>query len=85
MNKNRKAQIVAALAEILILMCLIVMFLAGNDIWHDTGQPDFWHLNRPLFADVRVFVCAYYLLAALALGRMLVRLGGKIARHKQDG
>jgi TRAP-type C4-dicarboxylate transport system permease small subunit len=84
MNKNRKAQIVAIMAETSILMCLAVMFLAGNDIWHDTGRADFWRLSKPPFADVRVFVCAYYVLVALVLGRVLVRLG-RLFRSRQDG
>lgn len=83
MNKSLRPKISAAVVEILILMCLVVMFLAGNDIWHDTGRPDFWHLSQPPFADVRVFVCAYYVLAAVALGRVVVRLGSLVVGRKQ--
>jgi hypothetical protein len=60
------------------------MFLAGNDIWHDTGSPDFWRLSKPPFADVRVFVCAYYALVALVLGRMVIRLGRLVVGRRQD-
>jgi TRAP-type C4-dicarboxylate transport system permease small subunit len=85
MKKLLRTTIPAIVAEILILMCLILMFLAGNDVWHDTGRPDFWHLSKPPFADVRVFVCAYYVLVALVLGRMFIRLGRLMIRHKRDG
>ena len=81
MNKNRTAQIGGVITEVLILMCLVVMFLAGTDIW----RADFWRLSKPPFADVRVFVCAYYLLVALVLGRVLVRLGKMFVQAKQDG
>lgn len=84
MNRLIRTKFSAVLAETLILICLIVMFLAGNDIWHDTGSPDFWHLNKPPFADVRVFVGAYYALVALAMGRMLIRLGGLIIGRRQE-
>ena len=75
----------AIVTEILILMCLVVMFLAANDIWHDTGRADFWHLSNPPFADVRVFVCAYYALVALVLGQIVVRLARLVAGRKQVG
>jgi len=68
--------------DALALVCLAIMFLAGNDIWHDAGRPDFWHLREPPFPDVRVFVVAYYAVVILTLGRLLVRLGG-LARRKK--
>jgi hypothetical protein len=71
--------------EVLIILCLGVMFLAGTDIWHDTGRADFWRLNKPPFADVRIFVCAYYALVALVLGRIVVSLARLVAGRKQAG
>lgn len=85
MKKLLQSSVSAIVTEILILMCLVVMFLAGNDIWHDTGRADFWHLSEPPFADVRVFACAYYVLVALVLGRFVVRLGGLAVGRKQVG
>jgi len=84
MSTINKTQIVRAVVETLILLCLAAMFLAGNDIWHDTGSPEFWHLGKPRFADVRVFVCAYYVLVALVLGRIVVSLGRLVVGRKQD-
>jgi len=83
MKKLLRSSISVIVVEILILMCLVLMLLAGNDIWHDTGRADFWHLSNPPFADVRVFVCAYYALVALVLGRITVRLGRLVVQFKQ--
>jgi len=84
MTTNPKAQIIGLITEIMIVLCLVVMFLASNDVWHDTGRPDFWRLSKPRFNDVRVFVCAYYVLVVLVLGRLLVRVGTAVARSRQD-
>ena len=53
--------------------CWVVMFIAGSDVWHFSGSPDFWHLSQPPYHDVRIFAYAFYtqfvvLLAAMALG-----------------
>ena len=31
----------------LALLCWVVMFLSGTDVWHDLGRPDLWHLQGP--------------------------------------
>lgn len=54
-------------------LCVAVMFLAGHDVWNDTGRIDFWRQAGPPFADIRVFVGAYYLLAVLTIGRLVSR------------
>jgi hypothetical protein len=43
------------------LLCWMVMFLAGTDVWRFAGRPDFWHLSGPPNADLRAFVVAFYL------------------------
>ena len=43
------------------LLCWIVMFLAGHDIWHDAGRPDLSRLGPTQF-DLRAFAYAFYLL-----------------------
>ena len=43
------------------LVCWIVMFLAGTDVWHFAGSPDFWRLSEPPYYDLRVFAYAFYL------------------------
>lgn len=42
------------------LICWIIMFLAGHDVWTFAGKPDFWRLSGPPFADMRVFAVAFY-------------------------
>jgi hypothetical protein len=43
------------------MLCWIVMFLAGTDVWHFAGRPDFWRLSRPPYTDLRAFGYAFYL------------------------
>jgi len=42
------------------LFCWLIMFLAGHDVWHFAGSPDFWHLKGPPHADLRAFAFAFY-------------------------
>lgn len=37
------------------LLCWLVMFAAGTDVWHDVGRPDFWNLQGPPYHDLRAF------------------------------
>ena len=47
------------------LLCWAVMFLAGTDVWHDVGRPDFWNLPGAPYHDLRAFAYAFYLLFAI--------------------
>ena len=47
--------------SIIGLMCWIVMFLAGHDVWHFAGSPDFWRLSGPPNSDLRAIGYAFYL------------------------
>ena len=49
-------------------LCWIVMFLAGTDVWHFAGSPDFWRLTGPPYADLRAFGYAFYLQLLILLG-----------------
>ncbi len=49
-------------------LCWVVMFLAGTDVWHFAGSPDFWRLSGPPHADLRVFGYAFYLQFFILLG-----------------
>jgi len=40
---------------IVAVLCWTVMFLAGTDVWHFAGRPDFWNRQGPPFADLRAF------------------------------
>ena len=57
---------------VLALVCWAVMFLAGTDVWHDTGRPDFWNLAGPPYPDLRAFAYAFYLLFAILLVHLIV-------------
>lgn len=74
MKQTDVALLAAWIQDALALLCIVIMFLAGNDVWHDAGRPDFWRLDQPPFPDVRAFVIAYYALAGLVLLRIAIRL-----------
>lgn len=50
------------------MLCWIVMFLAGTDVWHFAGSPDFWRLSGLPYADLRAFGYAFYLQFFILLG-----------------
>ena len=56
----------------LALLCWVVMFLAGTDVWHDVGRPDFWNLAGSPYHDLRAFAYAFYLLFAILSVHLIV-------------
>jgi hypothetical protein len=58
--------------SILGMLCWLVMFLAGTDVWHFAGSPDFWRLSGPPYADLRAFGYAFYLQLAVLLAMVAV-------------
>ena len=54
------------------LLCWMVMFLAGTDIWHDTGRPDLRALPGATAADIRAFAYAFYLLPLILVAHLVV-------------
>ena len=56
----------------LALLCWVVMFLSGTDVWHDLGRPDIWNLQGPPYHDLRAFACAFYLLLAVLVVHLIV-------------
>jgi hypothetical protein len=67
------------------LLCWIVMFLAGTDIWHDAGRPDVWTLQGPTNHDVRAFACAFYLLfVVLSVQLIATGMGFWTARSRRE-
>jgi hypothetical protein len=42
------------------MLCWLVMFLTGTDVWHFAGSPDFWRRSGPPYTDLRVFGYAFY-------------------------
>ncbi len=55
------------------------MFLAANDVWHDTGRRDFWHLDGVPYFDLRAFAVVFYLM----FGLLLVTLGLQLTNAKK--
>lgn len=71
MKSGKTVAIVAGGASLLGLVCWLIMFLAGHDVWHDLGRPDFWKFQGPPYADLRAFAYAFYLQFLLLVGTMV--------------
>jgi hypothetical protein len=54
------------------MLCWLVMFLAGTDVWHFAGSPNFWRLSGPPYTDLRVFGYAFYLQFVILLVMLAV-------------
>ncbi len=54
----------------LALLCWIVTFMAGTDVWHDSGRPDL-HLMGATNFDLRALASAYYLLPLFLAGALI--------------
>jgi hypothetical protein len=65
------------------MLCWVVMFLAGTDVWHFAGRPDIWRLSGPPFADLRAFGFAFYLQFVILLSMITVTVwtARKAPRH----
>lgn len=57
----------------LALFCWVVMFLAGTDVWHDTGSHDFWNLQGSPYNDLRALAYAFYLLFLILIATLIVQ------------
>ena len=72
MTARKSRQVVTLGLEILAVLCWVVMFLAGTDVWHDVGRPDFWNLDGPPYQDLRAFAYAFYLLFGVLSAHLIV-------------
>jgi hypothetical protein len=68
----RRVHVITLGLGILALLCWMVMFLAGTDVWHDVGRPDFWNLTGPPYHDVRALAYAFYLLFVVLATQFIV-------------
>lgn len=59
------------------LCCWIVMFMAGTDVWHDTGRLDLRTLGAT-GADVRALAAAFYGLLPVLLAQFAVSVVGVV-------
>lgn len=66
----------------LALLCWLVMFLAGNDVWHDVGSPDIWNLPGPPYQDLRAFAYAFYLLLIVLSAHLVLTAVGLRTRRR---
>ena len=83
--KHRTIQVTQALLSCLTLLCWIVMFLAGTDVWHAVGSPDIWRDPSVPFADVRVFAIAFYVSFALVTILLVFGIWGWRMGKKRPG
>ena len=58
------------------LLCWVVLFLTGTDVWHHTGRPDLWTLPGPPYQDLRAFAYAFYLLLLVLTLQVVVTVAG---------
>jgi hypothetical protein len=58
----------------------LLMFLAGTDIWHETGRLDLWRLEGPPYPDVRAFVVTFYGLLPVLVAQFVV----SVARYRRS-
>ena len=73
-----RGDVVSIFLTALSLVCWVVMFLAGTDVWHDTGRHDFWRLAGPPYADLRAIAYAFYLLLAALVSSLFVQIGAAL-------
>ena len=69
---------------ILALLCWVIMFLAGTDVWYFLGKPDFWRLSSPPNSDIRAFAYAFYVQFFMLIG-MLIGNICVLVRVKRSG
>jgi len=56
------------------LACWALMFLAGHDVWHDTGRLDLWNLDGPPYSDLRAFIVTFYVLLLLLMAQFALSI-----------
>jgi TRAP-type C4-dicarboxylate transport system permease small subunit len=76
--ERKWAQLAALCLGALALLCWFVMFLAGTDVWHDVGRPDFWNLQGPPYHDLRAFAYVFYLLLIVLSAHLIVTALGLV-------
>ena len=83
--ERKWAQLATPYLGALALLCWIVMFLAGTDVWHDVGRPDLAALGASNH-DLRAFAYAFYLLFIVLLVQLVATgLGLMTARPRPKG
>jgi hypothetical protein len=70
--------------SIICLMCWIVMFLAGTDVWHFAGSPDFGRLSGPPNSDLRAVGYAFYLQFFVLLGVVMIGIWSELKASRKQ-
>ena len=65
------------------LLCWLVMFLAGHDVWHFAGSPDFWRLHGLPHTDLRAFAYAFYVQFFALLGLLVFGFWQIVQRRRR--
>ena len=76
--ERKWVQLTTLCLGVLALVCWVVMFLAGTDVWHAAGRPDFWNLQGPPYHDLRAFAVSFYLLLAVLSVHLVVTALGLV-------
>ena len=71
----------AVVLNFIALLCWIIMFLAGTDVWHDTGGHDFWRLDGPPYRDLRVLACAFYMLFFVLVCNLVLQIRARARNY----
>lgn len=66
------------------LLCWVVMFLAGTDVWHFAGSPDFWSLSGPPYTDLKAFGYAFYLQFFVLIALSGIALRATLGQSRRD-
>ena len=60
MVPNRVWFIVTVILGLVSFGSLIICYLAGTDIWHESGSPDFWHGEGPSALEWRTLASGFW-------------------------
>ena len=81
---TRRSSLGAFGLALLALVCWLVMFAAGTDVWHDIGRPDIAARlaeRGATFFDMRAFAYAFYALFFVLTAHVVVT-GAGLARRR---
>jgi len=78
---DRSVRVASVVLPGFAIVCWVVVFLAGTDVWHDLGRADFWRLSNRRYADLRAFAYVFYLLFGFLSIQMVLATMAFIRRH----
>jgi hypothetical protein len=60
MGKERKPSIPLLVLALISVLCLVGLFLALHDVWHELGRPDYWSGMGPAAFEWRFLSIAFW-------------------------